>query len=833
MKNPKIGSLVHPLPRRTPLRPHPLLYKALAYLLLACPAASLAQNQPETPKPLAAQPAPVYIYPQQDGGRLIARKLQNDLNVATYTGGIYIVQQQPDQQITLEFRAENAVVFYSQAKIQQLADEPNGIQAQNILGEIITAVYLEGDVLFDAGHDRITAQRLYYDFARQKALVLDATMRLALPDPANPLYIRAKKIQQHGPGTFAAQNLKLSTDEFHEPHVYLAAQKASVNMTDQQGKPAPPDQASRFDFDLQKVSARVEKLPIFYWPRLAGNTATVQAPPLNSIHTGYGSEYGTTIETEWSLAAMLGIQEPAGVDSRLRLDEFTERGPAVGIEADYKQNNHFGDLRTYLLNDQGEDRLGRFPARHDVQPSKKTRGRASWRHRQFFPLDWQGTFEVSYFSDPDFLESWEEKEFDTEKEQETLAYFKHQRENWAFDFLAKWHLNDFDYTLTELPTAGFHLAGQDIFETLTYYHDGYISRLNERAGDRLVPALDGTRQPWILPDQLNQGDYAFAVSRHEVALPLDFSGLHFVPTVVGTYSYDDTSQQSSTLQGAGGFRLASQLWHVDNNAKSRLWDIDRIRHIIVPEVHAFWADSDDCDVTARDVFNFAIRQRWQTMRGPQGQKRSVDFLSFDAAVTLVAPPLKGDAMPGKFFYSSPEPQFGKRNLLYPDFANLGLTQRQRLDQAVKNFATGDWTWQVSDTTALLGGVNYDITNGNLDVADLGLAIQRSPRLSYYIGDLFVNNADTFRNANSHFLTAGTSYKLNRRYTIALGHQFDIARTEDAYTQVALIREFPHWFSAFVFSIDPARDSFGFAISFWPAGYKDVAIGSRRFTRLTR
>ena len=824
-------------PRCAPQSRPPLRRLALTYLLLwsllVSPSPAGAQDQPDPSNPALQPNAPVYIYPQQGGGRLITRKLQNGLNVVTYTGGIYIVQQPPGYETSIELRAQNAVVFYSQTKFQELADEPNRIEPDDVLGQAVTGVYLEGDVLLDAGYDRITAERLFYDFTRQRALVLDAAMRLAVPDPANPLYIRAQRIEQLGPGSFSVEKLKFSTDEFLDPHIYLGARRAELTMTDDQGKETTPEDAARFDFDLRDVSAHVEELPIFYWPRMTSNTASLQSPPLNGAHIGYGSEYGATVETDWSLAALLGVQEPAGVHTRLRLDEFSQRGPAAGVEADYKQPTYFGDLRTYLLNDQGEDRLGRFPARFDVPPSEDLRGRATWRHRQFFPLDWQATFEVSYLSDPEFLESWEEKEFDTEKDQETLVHFKHQRDNWAFDFLAKWHLNDFDYTLTELPTAGFHLAGQDIFQTLSYYHDGYISRLNECAGERLVPAPDGSRVPWILPDQLNQGDYAFAVSRHEVGLPLDFWGLHFIPTIVGTYSYDDTSQENSTLQGAGGFRLASQLWHVDNQAKSRLWDIDRIRHIIVPEINAFWADSDEAATRARDVFNFALRQRWQTQRGPQGAKRTVDFLRFDAAVTLVDPALEGDSLPGKFFYSTPEPQFGRRALFYPDFANLGLARRERLDQAVKNFATGDWAWQASDTTAVLGGVNYDMTNGALDVADLGLAVQRSPRTSYYLGDLFVNDADTFRQDNSHFLTAGITYKLNRRYTVALGHQYDISRTEDAYTQVALIREFPHWFSAFVFSIDPARDSIGFAISFWPAGYEDVAIGSRRFTKLTR
>ena len=766
---------------------------------------------------------------------IISQPLPDGNDVCTYSGGVYVYQRPAGKDLLLEFRAENIAVFYSQQKIFDPNSPPvsaTRLWAPGLLGEIIYGIYLEGDVVFEAGYHKITADQLYYDFTQSRAVVVDAAMRIGLPDPTQPFYLRAQRLRQLSVNRFQAEKVKLSTDEFYEPHVWLGAQKASLTAMNEAGEvPDNLDEARRFHYELSSVSANVEGVPIFYWPFAAGDSTKFRLP-VKSVHTSYGSQYGFSLESEWHLAWFLGLEEPPGTESILRVDEFSERGPATGIELDYQQEHMFGNLRSYLIDDEGQDRLGRFPARYDVTPERTLRGRARWQHRQFFPLDWQGTFEISYLSDPTFLESWEEKEFDTDKEQETVVYFKQQRDNWAFDFLSKWQLNDFDYTMTELPKAGFHLAGQDFFELFTYYHDGFISRLGQRAGEREVPGLSGKLEPWDLPGTIDQNDFAFGVSRHVLALPLHAAGLHIVPTVIGTYVYDDTAIENSFVQGAAGVRASTQFWHVDDKVKSRFWDLDCVRHIIIPEVSAFWVDSGPTETNPHDVFNFALRQRFQTKRGPEGKKRSVDFFRLNTDVTLVERDVEGSLLPNKFFFSSPEPQFGETPLLNPDFSNLGLARRETINQTLSDFATADWTWLISDTTALTGSFNYNIHEGLISQAHAALAVQRFDRMSYYVGDLFINHADTFRADNSHFLTGGLSYRLNRKYTVALAQQFDVERSLDSYSQIVIIREFAHWYGAFSFSLDPARDSVGFSVSFWPEGFDKFALGSRRFTRLT-
>ncbi len=827
---------------------------AFYFLLPAFPACAQAQSKPQR-ETFADEPIRIKFQ-----GHFESRPQPDGTDILTCTGGIYAYQRWLKEDAFLEIRAENAVLFYSQqsmfkeAATEEMAFEPEPNQ--------VLAIYLEGDVTLQvdrygiAADTKITADRLYYDFVNKNAVILDAVLRMQLPDSDLPLYIRASRIRQWSQNHFTAEHVKLSNDEFYQPHVSLGAAKLDIAAVQNQADPA--GKISQYHYDLENVTVNLENTPIFWWPRAAGaTTATKPNIPIQSMHTSISSEYGVGVESQWDLPWLMGTHAPDGLDSTLRLDEFSRRGPAAGIDLDYTGEKYFGALRSYLLNDNGQDRLGKYPSRKDVPIDDDLRGRARWQHRHYLPYDWQCNLEISYLSDRNFLESWREREFDTEKEQETVIYFKQQKNNWAFDFLNKFHLNDFDYTITEVPTLGLHGAGQDIFGVLTYQHDGYVSRMQQQAGYREVAGFFGTEQSSILPQSIDQDDFAFAISRHELSLPLHVGSLNISPTVIGTYvhdesrfeefafddpRYDGPHQQNNFVQGAAGLRLSTQLWHIDNNIKSRMWDIDRIRHIIIPQVSAFWVNSDLAEAQQHDVFNFALSQRWQTRRGPQGQKRNADLLRLNTSVTLVTNDVDDAVLPARFFFSSPEPQFDIPEIINPDLANLGLARREQINQNLSDHADADWTWSISDTTVFTGDVNYNIHNALISQTAAAMAVQRSPRTRYYFGHRFLHNGDPFveqdlKNGimtsfrHGHFLTAGASYQINRKYTIAMNQQYDIERAAAAYTRATIIRKCSHWYGAFSIGYDATRDGVSFMVSFWPEGFDRFVLGSRRFTRL--
>ncbi|MBN1437256.1 MAG: hypothetical protein JW936_09280 [Sedimentisphaerales bacterium] len=784
--------------------------------------AETTTDQPTT----QTQRPTVHLLPQ---GRFISQQQPDGSQAFVCTDGIYVYQQteaadSSSQPTLLELRARNAVVFYDRQAL---------IEGDAELSSVVYGVYLEGDVILQAGYHTIQAAQLYYDFVLQRALVLDAVAQTVLPDQTMPIYVRADRLRLLSLDHFhfTVENLQLTNDEFPQPAVWVGAQQGEFQLD---RHPQAPD---RYTYRLQNVTVNLGDLPVFFWPGGAGSSQTTSTP-LERVRTSYDSEYGISIESRWSLAWLLGIESPTGVEAHLLLDEFTKRGPAGGINLDYNRQDYFGTVRGYVVNDHGQDHLGSYASRNDIEPLRNTRGRLRWQHRQYLPQGWQGTFELGYVSDYDFLESWEEREFDTDKGNETIIYFKQQRDHWAFDFLNKFHLNDFDYTLEEIPTAGFHVVGQDLFNRFTYHQTGYITRFRERAGDRDVPGFSGAYEPSVLVPTIDQDSRSLATSRNELSMPLTYNWLHFVPTAIGTIVWDDRTDENLYVQGAIGFRASTQLSRVDNSAQSRLWDINRVRHIVIPEANVFWVDSDLEGDVHRDVYNFTLRQRWQTMRGPTDHQYSVDFLRWNTSLTLVERDIDNSSLPARFFFSSPEPRLGPTPIINADLANFGLARREQVNQNFADHVTTDWQWIISPTTTFSGGLNVNLHDGVLSQADGTLSVQRSPRTSYAISYRFLHDGDTFdrRNWNrvfdSEWVTGAVSYRLNSKYTAALSYQYDLARTEQGVTQAVIIRKFHHWYTAVSVGFDAIDENFNIMFSIWPEGYDQFAIGSRRFTHLT-
>ena len=255
------------------------------------------------------------------------------------------------------------------------------------LADKVEAVYLEGDVVLSMGERFVRANRLYYDFARDKALILDAVLRTDIPEREVPLYVRASEIRQVSAREFTAEHAMVSTSEFYTPHYHLGV--GSIRLQDRTprdstGAPSGPIAGT---YELTNATLNVENVPVAWWPYSRGDF-TASETLIRRFRTAYSDNRGASLETEWYLFDMLGIPRPEGVDASLRLDYYSDRGPAIGVEGKYQRENFFGLTRNYYIYDEGEDNLG--PLR-DNTPDTKNRGRTLWRHRQYLPNDWELT----------------------------------------------------------------------------------------------------------------------------------------------------------------------------------------------------------------------------------------------------------------------------------------------------------------------------------------------------------------------------------------------------------------------------------------------------------
>ncbi|MHC4536493.1 MAG: LPS-assembly protein LptD [Planctomycetota bacterium] len=774
---------------------------------------------------------PKFRYPlHYSGVGEVVPKIEWDetTRIGTIIGRIYLWQKKDEKGGLLEFMADNVVMFRSPLPPD---DKEKRTGDEDILGGgDVKAIYLSGDVLMTEGPRTIRAEEIYYDFEAKKALAVKAIMRKFDETDGIPIYIKAAKLRQLAENKFGAENITLTTSEFYVPQLSFNASKVIITDTTSLDTKQGEVPKSSFDAQMHDVRLKLYDKTIFYWPLMRSN---LQRPdtPLKTARVGRDNTWGTQVETQWYLARLLGLEEPEGTDSTLSLDYYSKRGFGSGIEVDYAKENYFGRIFGYIINDRGQDRLGRHVSRKHLEPERDLRGRFSWQHRQFLPFDWQLTTEISYLSDEHFMESFHRGEFNVGKEQETLIHAKRIEDNWGLSLLSKVRINDFVDELEELPSAEFHWTGQSFLDdNLTFYSDTQVGRFRERYMES-APAG---------PQQF----FSFVTTRNELDMPLMFGTSKVVPFVAGTVAYEDGLGFYSELDGGtgprdddvwfgeAGVRVSSQpYWKVFPSVESKIWDVNQLRHIIRPYLTAVTYTETDSVIEQRDTLSVGISQRLQTKRGTGDNQRTVDWMWLDTHVTWVndSDDAAGKAGPDRFIWNKPFIPLLNR-------FNTTVNPRNRYDRRNgdifgprRNYFGADYIWRMSDTTAVLSDMNFDIQSGVVQQYNVGLSHMRWPDLSYYIGSRYLRRLDNgYGEHGSNAFTFAATYRLDPRYTLVYSGQLDFDYGKTVRSDFTLVRQYHRIFCGITYSADSSLDRQAIVFSIWPQGVPDLAIGSGRY-----
>jgi len=773
--------------------------------------------------PAGAEPLKFEAAPSKEG------------DIATIIGRLYVWQKRDERGGLLELQADNAVVYYRGDKLKSSLEQDK--EREEVPGQEgdVKAIYLTGDVVMTEGQRTIRADEIYYDFEGQRGLVVNAEMRSFDVGRGIPIYVRASKLRRVSENIFSAEDVTVTSSEFYTPQVSSTASRMIITdkTTIDSGQGEVMD--SSYDAEMEDVRLKVGEQTIFYWPYLRSNLERPDVP-LKSVRTGYDSDWGVILETEWFLSRLLGLQEPEGTESTLGLHYYGERGFASEVEIDYERSDYFGRLLGFVINDNGEDRLGRSSSRKNLEPDEDIRGIFRWQHRQFLPYNWQFTAEASYLSDETFLESFYRGEFNVGKEQETIAYLKRLEDNWALSLLGKVRINDFADELEELPTVEFHLTGESLFyDNLTLYSDTISGRAQQKIGNT-EPLLD-----------ISDDKFTFVSHRSELDIPIWAAPFKVVPFVAGTFGLDDRSGFTTTLVdgsnkgsfgerevwiGEAGVRVGTQLSKVYPNVKSQLWDLNQLRHIIRPQfTGVLYAESDDV-VEQHDTLNFGVSQRLQTKRGFGESQRTVDWMRLEVDVTVVDEPVSaGEASPDRFIWN--RTMVPLRVLSAPDIFNGDLVnssfRRYEMWGPRRNYIGGNYLWRMSDTTAVLSDIYYDYEGGTVEQFNVGFSRMRWPNLSYYIGSRYLRRIDVLDEEGSSAFVLAATYILDPRYTVVLSQQYDFDYGASIRSELTLIRRYHRMYCGFTFMTDGSLDRQAVVLSIWPQGIPEMGMGGRRFT----
>jgi hypothetical protein len=313
-----------------------------------------------------------------------------------------------------------------------------------------------------------------------------------------------------------------------------------------------------------------------------------------------------------------------------------------------------------------------------------------------------------------------------------------------------------------------------------------------------------------------------------------------VPFVAGTVAYEDGLGFYRELDGGTGMReddvwfgetgvrvSSSPYWKVFPNVKSQLWDLSQLRHIIRPYFTAVAYTQNESVIEQRDTLNVGISQRLQTKRGSseKSAQRQVDWMRLDMDVTWVNDSGDASAGPDRFIWNKP---------LIPPINSFGGRDRRgsHIYGPRRNYFGADYIWRLSDTTAVLSDMNFDMQSGVVQQYNVGFSRLRWPNLQFYIGSRYLRRFDNgYGEKGSNAVTFAVTYMLDPRYTVVFSQQRDFDYGATVRSDITLIRRYHRLYWGLTYSADESLDRHSVTLSLWPQGVSGLAIGERKYIGL--
>ncbi len=780
------------------------------------------------PTPVAPTRSPIFraegIFYIAAGDRVVVQSAEHQ-NSVLITGGLVIQYQSGND--SLEMTAQRGVVFLKPGK---LTDQLAAFNADDVIG-----VYLEGQVRATNGQYTLRGPRVYYNVQADRALVLDAIFWTYEKRLGMPLYMRADAIRQEAANEFTAKKATLSNTAFFHPDFTIGV--SSITLTQEQDNKSGETEVI---MDARNITMRAGSVPFFWWPRYKGNPERI---PIRNIGFKDSNRTGAVIETKWDAFTLLGIDPPEDLDAMLMIDNYSDRGFGLGIDANWSTETTSGNLYAYALpNDNGTDVITRGV---EIDRQDEARSMAFFRHRQELPDGWTILAEAAYASDEAFVPALFPEIGRETRELTTRIYARRNQNNTQLSIEAKAAANDFiipehrlqspGYLVDKLPEVKFTSIGNDLFPDtfpglITHTWQASYAQMRLRFSEVDAASLGfnndtsaqrafGTNSDQSLGDLfrsngLDEGFVNRFDTRHELSAQLKTGQLLITPFAVARLTiYDDGFQtfspnETDTMRiwGGIGTTIATSFNRVNRDIESDLFDIHGLRHIVEPSITVFHSDTtidrENLPVFDDEVesllegtsINLRLANTWQTKRGGPGRWRSVDLLRVNIEYTWNSGDTGLETPIGRYYASRPE-------LSVPG-------EYFRLDS----------TLQLTEALAVAGETIYDLNINQQARSSIGVLIQHTPD--------FLTTAE-LRYLNSQNVTygrLGLLYKLTSKYRVSLTTTYNFQREDFQNFNTRFYRRFTIGELGVGILYDNIRGETSFGITFTPIGVPGGRIG---------
>lgn len=558
--------------------------------------------------------------------------------------------------------------------------------------------------------------------------------------------------------TYTATNGYITLDDYAHPFLKVRAKRLTI-------KPGEK-------FVGHGTTLRIGSVPVFYLPfmsqRLDANA------PAFTITPGFNSRFGGYLlgGYAWKWDEFL--------DSKLRVDYRTKRGPGAGTDLNF----HLGDwgealVKYYYLYDQSPE-TNIFGADY---PHNRQRVEFNWLASPFTNTTFKSR--VSFQTDDNVRREFFEGEYKQNVQPSTFLETRHFWDNWSLSAIASPRVNDFYETVERLPELKLTAFRQQIGALPLYYES------ESRAGylRRLMPETN-------LPPGLAY-EAARADTYHQVVMPLTLFGwLNVTPRAGGRFTYYSeadgpgaTSLETNRSVFNTGAEISTKASRTWSGVRNGLFDVDGLRHIIepsanyvyvprpsarpgelpqfdhdVPNLNLLPIDFPDYNaidsVDSQNVIRWGLRNRFQTKRDGQ----VTDLLDWDVFTDWRLQPEPGQTT---FSDISSDLKFNPRSWL-----SLESLARYDLDAGQVRMAFNSITLQPNTTWNLKLGY-------------------------FYLRDDFSAEPTAWGQGNNLF-TSTLYLRVNENWGLRASHYYDLRDHKLEQQTYTVYRDFRSWTGALSF-----------------------------------
>lgn len=739
------------------------------------------------------------------------------------------------------------------------------------LGDVELELYVDGNIVFRQADRVIYADRMYFDVNRQMGKIIEPDIRFPVPSETGTsmgiLRLKADVVRlkgdihdQIGWTKMLAEDAFVTSSRLGVPGYRLQANEiefediASPVFDKYSGAPA-----IELDTGEQKVAHQrtmsatnnflfLRRVPVFYWPWLKTD---LEEPTffIRKASIRNDQVFGTQVLTGWNMYELTGIDRLKGTRWTGSIDYLSKRGLGHGTSFLYSGEELFdrlpgtsaGAADYWGIYDDGFDNLGL--GRRHLEPETKYRGRLFWQHRERFYDGFLGgytlTAEAGWISDRNFLEEYQEREWDTLKDQDARVALSKSRDNMSWSFEADYRVNDF-FTKTDwLPRGDHFLIGQDLFYQLmtwsehTYAGYGHLNTTNQPkdpADRALFHYL-----PWELNpagDPLTIGGEVFT-TRHSLEMPLQLGPAKMTPYVVGQLDHwgeDAAGDDMQRVFGQAGLRATVPMWKVDPSVQNPLLNLNGLAHKINFNMELLVADSSQelGDVPLYDPLDDvsieAFRRRFiETTYGGALPRRFDERYyalrsNMQSWVTAQSPQIADDLvlcrLGMRHRWQTKRGMPGQQRIVDWITFDTNINLFPKADRDNFGESAGlldyDFQWHVGERFSVLSNGAFDFFDQGQQLVTVGALLNKPSRGNIYVGWHSLNGA-----FSSSILTASFNYRLSQKWITSFGTSYDLADDRNIGQNIGITRIGESFLVRLGFTVDTSRDNVGVQFAIEP------------------